>query len=68
MSSSAPEVTAPVTFPERFAWLQHTIKTRIKPYHFAVATIVALITGGFLTVIAVVVLIATNFNVLGWME
>jgi hypothetical protein len=68
MSTSAPKVTPPVTFPARFAWLQQRIQTHVKPYHFAVASAVGLITTLFVVVIAVLILIATNFNVLGWTE
>jgi hypothetical protein len=52
MSTSAPEVTQPVTFPARFAWLQHRIRHHVRPYHVVIAALAGLI----------------NFNVLGWME
>jgi hypothetical protein len=68
MSTSSPEVTSPVTFPARFAWLQHTIKARVKPYHLVMAAALGLATVGFVVVIAVMILVATNFNVLGWTE
>jgi hypothetical protein len=68
MSSSAPQTVQPVTFPDRLAWLQHNIKARVKPYHLAVGAIVGLITAIFGGLIIVLILIATNFNILGWME
>jgi hypothetical protein len=68
MSTSAPEVTQPVTFPEKFAWLQRQIQTRIRPYHLVVGAVVGLITGIFTVVIVLMILVATNFNVLGWTE
>jgi hypothetical protein len=68
MSTSSPEVTSPVTFPARLAWLQHTIKARVKPYHLVMGAVIGLATVGFVVVIAVVILIATNFNVLGSIE
>jgi hypothetical protein len=68
MSDSPPQVTQPVTFPDRLAWLQHRIQARIRPYHLAIGALVGLITAVFGTVIIVLLLIATNFNVLGWME
>jgi hypothetical protein len=68
MSSSSPQVTAPVTFPARIAWLQNTIKARVRPYHLVMGVAVGLITTVFAVVVAVLILIATNFNVLGWVE
>jgi hypothetical protein len=68
MSTSSPEVTSPVTFPARLAWLQHTIKARVKPYHLVMGAVIGLATVGFLAVIAVMILVATNFNVLAWTE
>jgi hypothetical protein len=68
MSTSAPEVTAPVTFPEKFAWLQRRIQTHVRPYHLAVGAVVGLVTAIFAVVIVLMILVATNFNVLGWIE
>ena len=68
MSSSAPQTVPPVTFPARLAWLQHNIKARVRPYHLAIAALVGLISAVFGGLIVVLVLIAMNFNLLGWME
>ena len=68
MSTSAPEVTAPVTFPEKLVWLQRRIQTHVRPYHLAMGAVVGLITVVFLVVIVLMILVATNFNVLGWIE
>jgi hypothetical protein len=68
MSTSAPEVIQPVTFPARLAWLQHQMRHRIRPYHVVVAALLGLVTTVFIVAVLVIVLIATNFNVLGWVE
>jgi hypothetical protein len=68
MSTSYPQVTPPVTFPARLAWLQHNIKSRVRPYHFAIGAVVGLITAIFAVVLVLMVLTATNFNILAWME
>jgi hypothetical protein len=68
MSTSAPEVIQPVTFPARLAWLQHQMRHRIRPYHVVVAAIIGLITTVFAVAILVIIIVATNFNVLGWVE
>lgn len=65
---SNPVVTPPVTFPERLAWLQRNIQTRVRPYHLAMGAAVGLITVVFVALIAALFLISTNFNILGWME
>jgi uncharacterized membrane protein len=68
MSTSAPEVIQPVTFPARLAWLQHQMRHHIRPYHVVVAGIAGLITAVFAVIVLVIVIVATNFNVLGWVE
>jgi hypothetical protein len=68
MSTSAPEIIQPVTFPARLAWLQHQMRHRIRPYHVVVAAIVGLITTVFAVITLVIIIVATNFNVLGWVE
>jgi hypothetical protein len=68
MSTSAPEVIQPVTFPARLIWLQHQMRHHIRPYHVAVAAVLGLITAVFVALILVIALVATNFNLLGWIE
>ncbi len=68
MSTSSPEVTAPVSFPARIAWLQRNIQARVRPYHLVMGVAVGLITAVFAALVAVLLLVATNFNVLGLVE
>ncbi len=68
MSTSAPEVTQPVTFPAGLAWLQHQLRHRVRPYHLVVAASLGLATVVFAALVLVIVIVATNFNVLGWIE
>jgi hypothetical protein len=68
MSTSAPAVTPPVTFPARLAWLQHQVVHRVRPYHVVVAALLGLVTVVFAALVLVIVIVATNFNVLGWIE
>jgi hypothetical protein len=68
MSTSAPEVVQPVTFPARLAWLQHQMRHRIRPYHVVIVAALGLVTAVFTAIVLVIVIVATNFNVLGWIE
>jgi cobalamin biosynthesis protein CobD/CbiB len=68
MATSAPLVTPPAKFPARLAWLQREIQHRVRPYHVAVGAILGLITAVFTVIIVLMLLTATNFNLLGWME
>jgi hypothetical protein len=68
MATSAPEVTPPAVFPPGWAWLQSRIPYRVRPYHLVVGAVAGLITTLFLVVVVLIVLVATNFNVLGWIE
>jgi len=68
MATSAPEVTKPVTFPARLAWLQRQVQIHVRPYHLAIGAVIGLVSTGFVVLVLVMVLIVTNFNVLGWME
>ena len=68
MSTSAPVIKPPASFPEHLAWLQHTVRTHVRPYHVAIGAAVGIITVVFLVVIGVLVLISTNFNLLGAIE
>ena len=44
------------------------VKPYLTPYYITIAAVLGAATAGFGALIAVIVLIATNFNVLGWME
>ena len=68
MAGSSPVVRAPVTFPERIAWLQKQVVTHVRPYHLAVGAAIGLITVVLVALVGVLVLIATNFNLLGLIE
>jgi hypothetical protein len=65
---STPEITQPVTFPARLAWLQREMKHRVRPYHVVFGAAMGLITVGFAVLVVALLLIATNFNLLSWIE
>ncbi len=44
------------------------IKPHLTVYHLTVASVLGLATVGFTVLIAVLIIIAQNFNVLGWTE
>jgi multisubunit Na+/H+ antiporter MnhC subunit len=50
------------------AWLMERVKPFLAPYYLTVAAVLGAITVGFAVVTVLLVLVATNFNVLGWME
>jgi hypothetical protein len=60
--------TPPPAAPEKpycpIVWL----KTHLTPYHLTVAAVLALATAGFTALIAVLLLISANFNLLGFVE
>jgi len=60
--------TPPPTAPERpycpIVWL----KAHLTPYNITVAAVLGLATAGFGALIAVLLLISTNFNLLGFVE
>jgi hypothetical protein len=68
MPNTAPIVTPPAKFPARLAWLQREIQHRVRPYHVVIGGIIGLITAVFTGVVLIMLLTATNFNLLGWME
>jgi len=45
-------------------WIKHHTTV----YHLTIAAVLGALTAGFVAMIAVVIIIGTNFNVLGWME
>ena len=45
-------------------WVKH----HSTPYHLTVAVVLGLVTAGFGALVVVLIIIATNFNVLGWIE
>jgi len=44
------------------------IKPFLVPYYLGVAALLGAITVGFVVLVALIVLVVNNFNVLGWME
>jgi hypothetical protein len=44
------------------------VKPFLAPYYLTVLGLLGAITVGFVVVIGLIVLVATNFNILGWME
>ncbi len=42
--------------------------SHLTPYHLTVAAVLGLATAGFTALIVVLLLISTNFNLLGWTE
>ncbi len=66
MSTSSP--AAQVPSPIRKAPLSERIKPYTVPYYLTVAGVIGAITAGFVVVIALLILVVANFNVLGWIE
>lgn len=57
------------TPPKKFPFsLIEKIKPYLNPYYMTVAAVLGGITTVFGALIVVLIIIATNFNVLGWME
>jgi hypothetical protein len=50
------------------AAFQLLIKPHTMPFHVAAAALAGLITVGFLVLTLLVIMVATNFNVLNWIE
>ena len=69
MSNSTSPVTAPATDSGR-PWFCPTqwLLPHLTPYHITVAVGLGIATAGFGALTAVLIIIATNFNVLGWIE
>jgi hypothetical protein len=44
------------------------LKPYLAPYYLTVAAVLGAITAGFAVVFVLLVLVVTNFNVLGWIE
>jgi hypothetical protein len=62
---STPSPTAPTAKPYCPVEL---IKPYLVPYYLTVAAVLGAITAGFAVVFVLLILVVTNFNVLGWME
>ncbi len=56
------------TPPSPLPALKHYLQPFLTPYYFFIAGMLGAITALFVVVIVLLVLTATNFNVLGWIE
>jgi hypothetical protein len=67
MATSTPATKADASTPAKPCLLER-VKPFFVPYYLGVYGLLGAITVGFVILVAVIVLVATNFNVLGWME
>jgi hypothetical protein len=66
MSAPArPVSTSQVSFPDR---VMRVVKPYTAPYYLMIAAVLGALTAGFVVVIVLLILVATNFNVLGLIE
>jgi len=66
---STPSPVPPASAPTSQKWgLIERVKPFLAPYYLTVAAMLGAITVGFAVVTVLIVLVVTNFNVLGWME
>ena len=63
--SPTPHAAAPASGQPR---LVDRLKPFLAPYYLTVAALLGAITVGFVVVTVLLVLVVTNFNVLGWIE
>jgi len=56
------------TFAEFVAGLRERAKPYLVPYYLTVAAVLGAITAGFVVLTVLIILVATNFNVLGLIE
>lgn len=66
---ATPSPAAPASAPAR-PWFCPTVwlKPFLNPYYITVAAVLGAITAGFAVLVAILIIIATNFNVLGLIE
>jgi hypothetical protein len=65
---STPSATASTAAPHRPFCPVEFVKPFLVPYYLTIAAVLGAITTVFVVLCLVLVLIVTNFNVLGWME
>ncbi len=65
---SQPTASAPASKPNRPYCPSTWLKPYLTPYYFTVAAVLGAVTAGFILLITVLLIIATNFNVLGAVE
>jgi hypothetical protein len=70
MSKPSPlaAITETLLWPVNQPFFQKHIKPFLTPYYLVVAGVLGAATAGFVTLIIVLLIIATNFNVLGAIE
>ncbi len=67
-SSNAPASGQPPKKVSPVERIKEHIKPFFVPYYLLVAAVLGAITAGFAIVVVLIILVVTNFNVLGWME
>ena len=67
MPTPSPAVQASAPTSPKFC-LMAWVKPYLAPYYLTVAAVLGAITVGFAVVTVLLVLVVTNFNVLGWIE
>lgn len=64
---STPSASPSATTKAKELFERH-VKPFLTPYYLTIAGVLGAITAGFGALVVVLILIVTNFNVLGWME
>jgi len=67
MATPSPAIRASTPAPVKSNLLDR-LKPYSAPYYLTVAAVLGGITAGFTVILVLLVLVVTNFNVLGWME
>jgi len=67
MSTSSPAVQTSAPPSPKFCLIER-VKPYLAPYYLLVAAVLGAITVGFAVLTLLIVLVVTNFNMLGWME
>jgi hypothetical protein len=67
MATPSPSAQAPAPASQKFCLIER-LKPFFAPYYLTVAAVLGAITVGFVVVTVLLILVVTNFNVLGWIE
>lgn len=68
MATSTPKAAPAPTFAESIAGMKKRLAPYLVPYYLTVGAVLGGITVGFIVLTVLIVLVATNFNVLGLIE
>jgi hypothetical protein len=68
MATSTPKAEYAPTFAESMAGVKKRLEPYLVPYYLVYAGVLGAITVGFIVLTLIIVLVATNFNVLGLIE